>query len=477
MAENRGKNLSVIGVLGMFSFLTALSGSSTSLAIPKIAVTMDVSSSAATWVVQTGLITTAILLVMFGHLGDILSKNCVFLAGGSIFVLGAAITGLAPSFVILLFGRVIEAIGSAMIMANSMGIVTQYFPNDRRPEALAMISMFISVGSISGPGIGGFIMSISSWRWIYLFNVPFGLFVLWLGFKYLPIPRETWSNILKVTKGANWTGQNLFTIGIILFFLSGTFFQSGRSGLLMGLGFFVVGGAITIYSFFQDDKANLPWIAPEVIRNWGFMTSILALMLVMLVNAISNILLPFYFQSFNGMTPFTSGLIIMLQSVAMLVTTPFTGFLADRINRELMTVIGLAVLVISQIGYALFPEGLNMTRIIPAILLNGIGMSIFLSPNNALTMGMVDKKLAGVAGSFNSFARTLGLTIGISFGSAILFFQLPGVGRITSTLGDQFMQAFANVFWVATTVSAIALVIVLVRYLSSKRHLEKAVNQ
>lgn len=337
--------------------------------------------------------------------------------------------------------------------------------------------MFISVGSISGPGIGGFIMSISSWRWIYLFNVPFGLFVLWLGFKYLPIPRETWSNILKVTKGANWTGQNLFTIGIILFFLSGTFFQSGRSGLLMGLGFFVVGGAITIYSFFQDDKANLPWIAPEVIRNWGFMTSILALMLVMLVNAISNILLPFYFQSFNGMTPFTSGLIIMLQSVAMLVTTPFTGFLADRINRELMTVIGLAVLVISQIGYALFPEGLNMYRIIPAILLNGIGMSIFLSPNNALTMGMVDKKLAGVAGSFNSFARTLGLTIGISFGSAILFFQLPGVGRITSTLGNRFMQAFANVFWVATTVSAIALVIVLVRYLSSKRHPEKAVNQ
>lgn len=263
MAESRGKNLSVIGVLGMFSFLTALSGSSTSLAIPKIAVTMDVSSSAATWVVQTGLITTAILLVMFGHLGDILSKNCVFLAGGSIFVLGAAITGLAPSFVILLFGRVIEAIGSAMIMANSMGIVTQYFPNDRRAEALAMISMFISVGSISGPGIGDFIMSISSWRWIYLFNVPFGLFVLWLGFKFLPIPRETWSNILKVTKGANWTGQNLFTIGIILFFLSGTFFQSGRSGLLMGLGFFVVGGAITIYSFFQDDKANLPWIAPR----------------------------------------------------------------------------------------------------------------------------------------------------------------------------------------------------------------------
>lgn len=82
---SRGKNYSIIAVLGMFSFLTALSGSSTNLAIPKIAIDMDISSSMATWIVQIGLITTAILLVMFGHMGDILSKNVVFLAGGSAF--------------------------------------------------------------------------------------------------------------------------------------------------------------------------------------------------------------------------------------------------------------------------------------------------------------------------------------------------------------------------------------------------------
>lgn len=165
MADNttsRGKNYSIIAVLGMFSFLTALSGSSTNLAIPKIAIDMDISSSMATWIVQIGLITTAILLVMFGHIGDILSKNVVFLAGGIGFLIGSVITGFAPNFPIILFGRVIQAIGSAMIMANSMGIVTQYFPDKRRAEALAVISMFISVGSISGPGIGGLIISASS---------------------------------------------------------------------------------------------------------------------------------------------------------------------------------------------------------------------------------------------------------------------------------------------------------------------------
>lgn len=297
MDSSRGKNLSIIFVLGLFSLLTALSGSSTNLAIPKIAVSMDISSSMATWIVQIGLITTAILLVMFGHIGDILSKDAVFLAGGIAFLIGSAITGFAPDFVIILIGRVIQAIGSAMIMANSMGIVTEYFPDKRRAEALAMISMFISVGSISGPGIGGFIISVASWRWIYWINIPLGILILWLGFKFLPVPRESWSHVREVTKGANWTGQNLFTLGIIIFFLSGSFFQSGRSQLLMGLLFFAIGGAITVYSFVQDDKSNLPWIAPEVLHNRGFMTSILALMLVMMVNSVSNILLPFYLQS------------------------------------------------------------------------------------------------------------------------------------------------------------------------------------
>ena len=475
MAESRGKSLSIIIVLGLFSFLTALSGSSTNLAIPKIAISMDISSSMATWIVQIGLITTAILLVMFGHIGDILSKDVVFLAGGLAFLVGSAITGFAPDFVIILFGRVIQAIGPAMIMANSMGIVTEYFPDKRRAEALAMISMFISVGSISGPGIGGFIISAASWRWIYWINIPLGILVLWLGFKLLPVPRESWAHVREVTKGANWTGQNLFTLGIIIFFLSGSFFQSGRSKLLMGLAFFIIGGAITIYSFVQDDKSNLPWIAPEVLHNRGFMTSIFALMLVMLVNSVSNILMPFYLQSYNGMSPFMSGLVIMLQSVTMLVTTPFAGVLADRINRELMTVVGLLILMISQIGYAFFPQNLDMWRIIPPIVLNGIGMAIFLSPNNALTMGMVDKKMSGIAGSLNSFARTLGMTVGISFASSMLFFQLPGVTRITRAVGDRFIQAFYNVFWMATVISAIALVVVLIRYLGSRKNSTKVV--
>lgn len=183
MTMPRAQRIKILIVLGMISLLTALSGSSTNLAMPKISADLMISSSAATWIVSIGLITTSVLLVMFGHIGDLVSKNLVFLIGEMVFIVGSLLTGIAPTYLTILAGRVIQAVGSAMIMANSMGIVSQYFPDANRAEVLAVISMFVSVGSISGPAFGGILITWASWRWIYLFNVPVGLLIVFAGMR------------------------------------------------------------------------------------------------------------------------------------------------------------------------------------------------------------------------------------------------------------------------------------------------------
>lgn len=462
-AETKQGQYQIVGVLGLFSLLTALAGSSTNLALPRIAIDLHVTSSTATWIVQVALITTTILLVMFGHLGDLLSKNFIFSAGGLLFTFGSLLTGVAFDIVTMLVGRFIQAIGAAMVMANSMGIVTEHFADSNRAEALAAIGMFISVGSISGPALGGLIMSFTSWRWIFLLNVPLGILGAFLGARVLPLPHYRWADIKKATAHANWTGQNLFTAGIILFFLSGSIFQNGLQRWVIGTLLLVSGVVLTAAAFIQDNHAAKPWFAPALARNHDFLLSVILLGLAMLVNAVSNILLPFYLQSFGRMTPLASGLIMVLQDATMLLITPAAGWLADHWDRMKLTMVGLAVLVISQLGYITFPANMALWRIIPPIVLNGIGMGLFLTPNNAITMGVVPPTLTGVAGSFNSFARTLGMTMGISLGSALLFLQLPGVGRITPRLGGRFMQAFAVVFWVATVISFIALALVVWR--------------
>ena len=208
------QRIQTVIVLGMFSFLTSLAGSSINLALPKISASLNISNSLATWVVQAGLIGTTVLLVLFGHFGDILSKDYIFINGGAIFIIGSLINGIAPSFTILIIGRIIQSVGIAMIMANSMGIVSEKFTDQNRAEALSAISVFISIGAISGPAIGGFILSIASWRWIFLLNVPVGLGILLFGCHALPIPRESWLAIKEKIRTANWVGQGLFTVGI-----------------------------------------------------------------------------------------------------------------------------------------------------------------------------------------------------------------------------------------------------------------------
>lgn len=143
MENKKASNKSTLIILGLFSLMTGLSGSRVTLALPQLSEGFHVTNGAATWAVLIGVITTAVFLVLFGHFGDLLSKEDVFLYGGIGFTLGSLISGIAPVYSILLVGRFVQAIGTAMIMANSMVIVTEAFPASARGKAIAAVSMFI----------------------------------------------------------------------------------------------------------------------------------------------------------------------------------------------------------------------------------------------------------------------------------------------------------------------------------------------
>lgn len=462
------KQIPILIGLGMFSLLTSISGSSTNLALPKISEDLKITNGQSTWIIQIGLIVSAITFVLFGRLGDSISKTFIFTNGGIIFLVGSLITGMALDFPIIMLGRAIQSLGVAMIMANFLGIVSQYFSNETRGEALAIISMFISIGAISGPALGGIILSFTSWRWIYLFNIPLGIIIIFFSRKQLAVPKVPLKTLSNEIKSINWFGELTFAVGLTLFFLSGVYFQKGLNFFVVGLTFLIIGTVIAFAAFFQDRKFHDSLISNELVKNADYLLSISILLVVMLVNSMSNILLPFYLQSYGGISPFVSGLLLMVQSLTMLIINPISGYISDHWNRYDLTIIGLLVLLISQVGYVMYPRNINLLIVSIPIIVNGIGLGLFLSPNNAIIMGVVDESLSGVAGSLTSFARTLGVTIGISFSSILLFVQLPHVQRITPALGQKFMNAFVSVFVVATVISAVVLVAVIFRRIQNK---------
>lgn len=468
MSETRNSQ-SITVSLGAFSFVTALSGASVTLALPRMARAFDVSAALSTQVVQVGLITTVVFLVMFGHAGDVFSKNAVYRAGGWVFIIGSLLTGIAPNFIGVLVGRFVQAVGSAMVMANAMGIINEHFADKERAKALAYNSMFISVGSISGPAVGGLITSILSWRWIFLLNVPVAIAIMFWAKGAFPRPRLTWADIREQARRVNWLGQLIFSVGVVLMFSSGWITLPGLNQFTNMMVFLVGGGIVTALSFLQDDFAPSPWIDPQVLRNITFLTSTSVLFLAMFVNSFSNILLPFYLQDYLPFSPGVSGLIVAAQSVVMLLLSPFVGRLASTPERrpQLVT-IGLAMLLVSQIGYAFYGGQSGLGYVLWPIILNGVGMAFTLTPNNSITMGLVSPKLAGVAGTMNSLFRTIGMAVGISFATNFLYAQLPGVKHITRGLGTTYLHASRIVFYVAVGASLIALIINVWRTATSK---------
>ncbi|MGY4841502.1 MFS transporter [Weissella cibaria] len=405
MSETRNSQ-SITVSLGAFSFVTALSGASVTLALPRMARAFDVSAALSTQVVQVGLITTVVFLVMFGHAGDVFSKNAVYRAGGWVFIIGSLLTGIAPNFIGVLVGRFVQAVGSAMVMANAMGIINEHFADKERAKALAYNSMFISVGSISGPAVGGLITSILSWRWIFLLNVPVAIAIMFWAKGAFPRPRLTWADIREQARRVNWLGQLIFSVGVVLMFSSGWITLPGLNQFTNMMVFLVGGGIVTALSFLQDDFAPSPWIDPQVLRNITFLTS--------------------------------------------------------------TSVLFLAMLLVSQIGYAFYGGQSGLGYVLWPIILNGVGMDFTLTPNNSITMGLVSPKLAGVAGSMNSLFRTIGMAVGISFATNFLYAQLPGVKHITRGLGTTYLHASRIVFYVAVGASLIALIINVWRTATSK---------
>jgi MFS family permease len=468
MANDNSKQITT--ALGLFSFVTALSGASVTLALPQMSKAFNVSSNEITQVVQIGLITTVIFLVLFGHAGDVFSKNLVYRYGGWVFTIGTLVTGLAPTFSLVLIGRFVQAIGSAMVMANAMGIINEYFTDTTRSRALAYNSMFVSVGSISGPAVGGLITSLLSWRWIFLLNIPVAIWVLLFQRKMLPAPKLAKGVVMEQLKAVNWTGQLIFTAGVLLIFGSDWIQIPGVSKFANLMIFILVGSAVTAVSFLQDDFSPSPWINPSVLRNGTFLTSTTVLFLAMFANAFSNILLPFYLQDFLTYSSGMAGLIVAAQSGTMLLLSPLVGRLASvPARRPWLVLAGLTMLTVSQFGYAFYGAHSSLAIILLPIVVNGVGMAFTITPNNSITMSLVDNKLAGVAGSMNSLFRTLGMALGISFASAFLYVLLPGVVRISSALGQRYLDASRTVFLVAAAASGLGLVINAWRIFTEKK--------
>ncbi|MBE6071402.1 MAG: MFS transporter [Clostridium butyricum] len=454
------------------TFMSTLDSSIVNVALPNMAKALEVTTSQIQLVVTSYLIVIAGVILIFGRLGDMFGKTKMFKVGLIFFTLGSLLCGITRSFPLLILARVVQAIGAAGTMANNQGIITQVFPKKERGKALGLLGTAVALGSLVGPGLGGFIVGASSWEYIFLINVPIGLVALFFAVRLLPKPTK------KSDEKIDIIGAVLFIFTIVPLFLS---LNEG-----VNLGFtspvIICGFIIAIISFiafiFVEKKLKSPLIQLDIFKNKLFSLSIFCGFVTFVAIFCHNIILPFYLQDVMVYSPQKSGIILMVYPLVLMVVAPISGSTSDKIGSEVLTFIGL---VLGSLGLFLMSSLNDNSSEISMIIFIGImsaGMGLFQSPNNSLVMSTVPIDKLGIAGSINALIRNVGMVSGIALATTLLYTQMSSkIGyRVTSYVpgrNDAFIYGMRWVYIAAGVISLIGAGLTFFRLYNKKYKLKK----
>lgn len=470
--KENSKRWWILVVIGVFAFMSNLDSSIVNVALPVMSKSLGVPMNQISWVVSIYLVLLSSLLLLFGKLGDIKGKNLIFRIGTIVFVGGSIISGLGYNFTILLLGRVVQAIGAAMTLSNTYGMVTSTFQIKERGRAMGLIGTFVSLGAIAGPTLGGFILAVFPWTFIFWINIPIGIFAIILGMFVFS------KNIILSEDKLDWIGVILQGVAIIGLF-GGIFMgqdngYSNKFTILM----FLVGILSSIIFIIVENRVSSPLLNVKIFSNKIFTYGLSTAFLIFVANFFTTIIIPFYFELARGYSTGYTGLLLVEYPLLMVIFGPIGGALADKWSITGIQIIGAILITIGNILY-LFLD-LNSPLYIYIIITSflGIGMGLFQSPNGDIVMSVVDKKELGIAGSINALSRNLGFSAGSALATTILFAGMSfkagyKVTSFTAKHPEWFISGMHIAFIIAAVLALVATIMAIITAYSAKKVLKK----
>ena len=412
--SNKNKWIILFTVL-MVTFMATLDGSIVNVALPVMTNALNVTSASIQLVVTSYLIIISATILLFGRLGDMIGKSKIFIFGIGLFTLGSLLCGITSTLSFLVLSRVIQAIGAAGTMANSQGIITEVFPPNERGRALGINGTFVALGSLLGPAVGGFILDVGKWEYIFLINVPIGIITLILGIKLLPKATKS------IKEKLDGFGAILFVFAIVpLFVALGKGQEIGFTNPII-LGCFAVSVMAFILFVMVERRQQNPLLQLEIFKNKLFSLSIFCAFLSFIAIFCSNIIQPFYLQDARGFSPSTAGLVMMTYPLVISVIAPVSGYLSDKFGSALLTLIGLSLTTLGLFLMSSLTDYSSKISMVVFTAVMALGNGLFQAPNNSLVMSSVPRDKLGIAGSVNALIRNLGMICGIALSTIILY--------------------------------------------------------
>jgi EmrB/QacA subfamily drug resistance transporter len=419
------------------------------IALPDLERSLHTSLLELVWVILVYMIASTVLVLTAGRLADLFGRKRAYVGGFVVFALASLGAGFAGGGTELILWRVVQGIGGAFLFANSAAIVTDAFPREQLGLAMGTNTMVAAVGLVIGPVLGGALVTLS-WHWVFWFNVPLGLAG---GLWGAVVLRELSSP--DPERRLDLLGTSLYVVGLTGLVLGIS--KGGLSGWTNATVIVSLALAVLLLPLFVlvESRHAAPMLDLSIFRNKLFAAASGAAFINGLSRFALLFIFVFYFQGPQGDDPIVAGIKLAPMAVAMLISSPISGVIADRHGSRglaaagmVVTAVGLALMATLQIHSPYWQSGLWLFIV-------GIGSGMFNSPNTAAMMGVVRGDRRGIAAGARVMLQNTGAVISIAFVLAVVTAAVPKnvlfkiFSGLTSGLSQSKLEPFIHNMHVA----------------------------
>ncbi|WP_339318257.1 DHA2 family efflux MFS transporter permease subunit [Paenibacillus sp. FSL R10-2734] len=474
---NKGILLTIL-IFGCF--LSTLNQTLLNVALSSLMDVFDVTATTVQWISTGFMLINGILIPITAYLMKRFTTRQLFLSAMSFLLFGSIICAAAPSFSLLLIGRMIQAAGAGIIMPLMMSVVLAIFPVEKRGSAMGLLGLAMIFAPAIGPTLAGFIVEYHSWRWLFIGLIPLVIIVMVLAFKYLVNVSETSKSKLDVVSVLLST----VGFGLILYGFSSAGSKDWDDVIVILT--LAIGIAVTAVFCIRQIKSDDPLLNLSVFKNKVFtLTSLINVLVTMMMYA-DMILLPIYLQNGRGFTAFDAGLLLLPGALVNAFMSPVTGKLYDRFGAKPLFIIGLLFIIPSMWAVTDLSQSTTYMYLMIRTIGLRIGLSFITMPLNTAGLNALPKQLGTHGTAVNNTVRQIAGAIGTAVVITIYTVQATShaatVMQNNPSTTPEILKSLASIlgagdaYYFMMILSIAALVITLFMPMKSKIIVEKKAN-
>jgi EmrB/QacA subfamily drug resistance transporter len=474
--------LVIAGVVVLGAIMSILDITVVSVALQTFQQEFDATSAQVAWTMTGYTLALASVIPLTGWAADRFGTKRLYLLAVLLFTAGSVLCAAADSLSMLVAFRVLQGLGGGMLMPLGMTILTRAAGPERVGRVMAVLGIPMLLGPIFGPILGGWLIDIASWHWIFLINLPIGIAAL--VYAAIVLPKDN----VEPSESFDWVGMLLLSPGLALFLYGVS--TTPETGTLWDAEVLVPAllGVALIIAFvpwaLRKDNAH-PLVQLRLFENRNMTVAVIAMSLFAMAFFGASLLFPLYFQQVRGEDALSAGLLLAPQGIGAMVTMPIAGILADRIGPGKIVITGMVLITLGMAVFTQLTDTTSYGVLLGALFVMGLGMGATMMPIMASALAtLTDHNIARgstlmnivqqVAASMGTALFSVLLTNGVKGTSYPEFMalqqQLPDLAgdrlaaaqaRVAELAGRAMPElggVYADVFVVATILVAVVLV-------------------